>query len=98
MGRNSLAGSTKGQSKSAKYFRDNPEARKKKDAYNTLYHSTVARKKYRADLGKLNSKMGKKGDGLDVAHTSKTKAKLQSASKNRSNKKTFIFGKRASKK
>ena len=41
--RNSLAGSRKGKSKSAKYYQDNPDAKKKKDAYNTEYHSTPAR-------------------------------------------------------
>jgi hypothetical protein len=98
MPRNSLAGKKLGTSKSAKYFQNNKAARDAKKKYDTIYHATPARRKYRADLGKLNSKMGKKGDGLDVAHSSKTKAKLQSASKNRANKKTFIFGKRASKK
>jgi hypothetical protein len=96
--RNSLAGTKTGKSKSAKYFQTHPESRKKKDAYNTLYHSTLARKKYRADLGKLNSKIGKKGDGLDVGHTSKTKAKLQSPNSNRGNKRKFIFGAKSKKK
>ena len=37
-------------SKSTAYYRANPEAKAKKDAYNTKYHATPERKKYRADL------------------------------------------------
>jgi hypothetical protein len=42
--RNTLAGTTRGKSRSAKYFQSNPEAKAKKDAYNTTYHSTPERK------------------------------------------------------
>jgi len=45
--KNTLAGTKTGKSESAKYFQDNPEARKKKDAYNKAYHATPERKKYR---------------------------------------------------
>ena len=34
-------------SKSAEYYRSNPEARKKKMLYDRKYHSTPARKAYR---------------------------------------------------
>lgn len=91
--RNSLAGSRKGDSKSAKYYQDNPEAKKKKDAYNTEYHSTTERKKYRAALQALNRENGTHGnkDGMDVAHVSKTKTKSQSQSENRADKKRKFF-------
>jgi hypothetical protein len=69
--RNGLAGSTAGKSKSAKYFQTHPEARAKKDAYNTEYHSTSERKTYRAGLNKANKDRGTYGnkDGKDLSHT-----------------------------
>ena len=39
MARNKLAGKGKGKSRSAKYYAANPEARKKKQAYDKKYHS-----------------------------------------------------------
>ena len=39
MARNGLAGTKTGKSKTAKYYQANPEARKKKDAYNKKYNS-----------------------------------------------------------
>jgi hypothetical protein len=68
--RNSLAGTKRGTSKSAKYFQENPEARAKKDAYNTEYHKTSERKKYRAGLNKANRNSGTygNGDGKDMSH------------------------------
>ena len=72
-------------SKSAKYFRENPEARDKKNAYNKEYHSSDERKKYRAFLNKVNRRMGTygNGDGLDFDHSER---KMISASKNRAKK------------
>ena len=72
-------------SKSAKYFRDNPEARKKKNAYNTAYHSTPERKKYRVKLNKANRDAGTygNGDGKDMSHTKSGKMVKESASTNR---------------
>jgi hypothetical protein len=69
--RNGLAGSTAGKSKSAKYFQTHPEARAKKDAYNTEYHSSSERKSYRAELNKANKAKGTygNGDGKDLSHT-----------------------------
>jgi hypothetical protein len=91
--RNSLAGSRTGKSKSAKYYQENPESKKKKDAYNTEYHSTPARKKYRAALQALNRDKGTHGnkDGMDEAHVSKKKTKKQSQSRNRADKKRQFF-------
>jgi hypothetical protein len=68
--RNTLAGTKKGKSKSAKYFQNNPEAKAKKDAYNTEYHSSPERKKYRVKLNKANRSAGTYGnkDGKDMSH------------------------------
>jgi hypothetical protein len=91
--RNKLAGTKKGKSESAKYYHDHPEARKKKIAYDTKYHSTEDRKEYRADLQRINREKGThgNGDGKDVAHKSKTKTRMQSQSKNRADKKRSFF-------
>ena len=74
------------KSESAKYFAKNPEARKKKNAYNKAYHSTPERKKYRADLNKANRKAGTYGNGdkVDKSHTKSGKIVNESQSKNRS--------------
>jgi hypothetical protein len=68
--RNTLAGTTRGKSKSAKYFQTHPEAKAKKDDYNTDYHKSEERKKYRVKLNKANRKAGTYGnkDGKDMSH------------------------------
>lgn len=83
----------KGTSRTAKYYQSHPEARKRKVKYDTEYHSTPARRKYRAILVALNREKGTygNGDGKDVSHTSKTKTKLEDQSKNRANKKRNFF-------
>ena len=75
--------SCSGKSKSARYYQENPDSREKKKAYDTKYHSTPERIKYRTELGKKNREMGKKGDGKDVSHTKNGGFVLESASKNR---------------
>lgn len=72
-------------SKSAKYFRNNPEARKKKNEYNKEYHSTPERKKYRVRLNKANRQAGTygNGDGKDMSHTKSGRLVKESASANR---------------
>lgn len=91
--RNSLAGSKKGKSRTARFYQNNPEARKKRDEYNKEYHSTPARRKYRAILQAINREKGTHGnkDGMDESHISKTKTKKQSQSKNRGDKKRQFF-------
>ena len=68
--RNTLAGTKRGKSDSARYFQNNPEARANKNAYNTEYHSSTSRKKYRAKLNKANRSAGTYGnkDGKDMSH------------------------------
>lgn len=71
-------------SKSAEYYRKNPEARRKKKAYDTKYHSTPERRKYRAELARERRKRGIMGKGgKDVSHTKGGGTKLESRSKNR---------------
>ena len=71
-------------SKSAEYYRKNPKARAKKKAYDTKYHSTPERKKYRADLARERRRRGIMGKGgKDVSHTQGGGYKLESRSKNR---------------
>lgn len=91
--RNKLAGTKKGKSRTARFYQENPEARKKRDEYNKEYHSTSARKKYRAVLQAINRENGTHAnhDGKDVAHTSKTKTISQAQSKNRGDKKRQFF-------
>ena len=68
--RNSLAGSTKGTSKSARYFQTHPEARKKKNAKNTVRQASKISKTYRAKLNKAN-RDNPNSKGQDKSHTKK---------------------------
>jgi hypothetical protein len=74
-------------SKSAKYYASNPEARKKKAAYDTAYHKKPKAKKYRAELNKERRERGIYGKGGgDLAHSADGKTLTRmSASKNRAN-------------
>jgi hypothetical protein len=83
--KNTLAGSKEGNSKSAKYFQENPEARKKKNEYNKTYHATPERKKYRVRLNKENRAAGTYGnkDGKDMSHTKSGSLVKESQSTNR---------------
>jgi hypothetical protein len=83
--RNTLAGSKAGKSESAKYFQNNSEARKKKNEYNTEYHATPERKKYRAGLNKANKDAGTYGnlDHKDRSHTKSGKLVSEKQSSNR---------------
>ena len=70
--------------KSAQYYRDNPEARKKKAEYDTKFHSTPARRKYRTELGKERRERGIDGKGgKDVSHTRNGGTTLENPSANR---------------
>ena len=102
MARNKLAGTKRGKSKSARYYQNNPEARKKRDRYNKEYHSTKERKDYRAVLQAINREKGThgNGDGEDEAHQSSksTDTKKQKQSRNRADKLRQYFGKKKKKK
>lgn len=72
-------------SRSAKYYQDNPEARKKKGQYDKKYHSSIARRLYRAFLNRKNREAGTygNGDGKDYDHD---EARMISERRNRSKK------------
>ena len=68
----------------AKYYRENPEARAKKAKYDTAYHSTPERKEYRRKLAKARRKAGVMGKGgKDMSHTKSGKLVREDASTNR---------------
>ena len=77
----------KNPKRSAQYYRDNPEARKKKAEYDTKYHDTPARRKYRAELAQERRERGIMGKGgKDVSHKKDGSTTLESPSKNRARK------------
>jgi hypothetical protein len=83
--------------RTAKYYRDHPEARKKKNAYQKKYNKRPEQIKKRAELVKLNRKMGTYGNGdkKDVSHKSNGKVSLRAQSKNRGDKDDTKGDKRA---
>lgn len=70
-------------SRTARFYRRNKASRDKKKAYDTEYHSTPERKKYRARLNRARRKRGLKGDSRDLSHTSDGKLVLESRKRNR---------------
>lgn len=72
-------------SRSARYYRSNPKAREVKKEYDTKYHKSSSRRKYRSELNKENRRRGTygNGDGKDVSHTKQGTTVLESQSKNR---------------
>lgn len=71
-------------SRTAEYYKKNPEARKKKAAYDKKYHSSPSRRKYRRELAQERRKRGIMGKGgKDVSHTKSGGYTLESRSKNR---------------
>lgn len=72
------------RSKTATYYKNNPKARQRKAAYDTKYHDTPARRKYRAKLARARREKGVMGKGgKDVSHTKSGKLVLESRSANR---------------
>ena len=66
----------------AAYYRKNPKARAKKKAYDTKYHKSAKRRKYRADLQKERRRRGIVGKGgKDVSHKKGGGYTLESPSK-----------------
>ena len=74
-----------GTSSSAKYYRKNPKARAKKKRYDSEYHKSGGRVKYRTKLNKENRKRGTygNGDGKDLSHTKTGKLVQENQSTNR---------------
>ena len=74
-------------SKTSKYYKKNPKARKRRLRQQARYNKTKRGLSIRVNANKLNRKLGTYGnrDGLDAAQYkgSKTKGRLQKASINR---------------
>ena len=74
--------------RTAKYYRDNPEARKKHRAYQKKYNKKKSSIKQRVADNRENRRFGTYGnyDGLDVSRRKGGKYVLESAKKNRGSK------------
>lgn len=70
-------------SKSAIFYRNNKESRDKKKAYDTEYHSTDKRKKYRAKLNRERRRRHLKGNDKDLSHQKDGSLVLEDKSTNR---------------
>ena len=72
-------------SKTSTYYKNNPEARRKRNKQQARYNKTERGLKIRVAANKLNRKLGTygNGDGKDASHTGPNKGKLESPSKNR---------------
>jgi len=83
--KNKLAGTKKGNSRSAKFYHENREAAKKKADYDKKYHATEERKQYRAELNKANRSAGTygNGDNKDASHTKRGGLVREAQSRNR---------------
>lgn len=75
-------------SRSAKYYRDNPEARKKKNRYQKEFNKRRDQIRKRVELNQENRDRGTygNGDGMDVSHTANGEIILRPQSKNRGDK------------
>ncbi len=73
-----------GLSKSARYYRNNKKARDKKDSYNSEYHSSPERKKYRAELNRERRRRKLRGNPKDLSHVKSGGLVLEDRHKNRS--------------
>ena len=70
--------------KTAQYYAKNPKAREAKKNYDTAYHKSAKRRKYRADLQKERRRRGIVGKGgKDVSHKKGGGYTLETPSKNR---------------
>jgi len=69
----------------SKYYKDNPEARKRRQKQQAKYNKTNNGLKIRTAANKLNRKLGTygNGDGMDASHTGPNKGKLENKSANR---------------
>lgn len=74
-------------SRTAEYYKKNPEARKKKAAYDKKYNKKPSSLRKRVECNRKNRQAGTygNGDGMDWAHT-KNGFKSKKASDNRGSK------------
>jgi hypothetical protein len=72
-------------SRTSNYYKQNPEARKRRLKQQAEYNKTAEGMKIRTNANKLNRRLGTygNGDGMDASHTSATKGKLESPKANR---------------
>jgi hypothetical protein len=74
----------KSPKRSAKYYRENADARRKKAAYDTKYQSSPAEKKAKRERAKFRRDKGVMGKGgKDASHTKSGRMVLENSSKNR---------------
>jgi hypothetical protein len=70
--------------RSAKYYRSNPEARRKKAATDKKVNARPEQREKRAELSKERRRRGIMGrGGKDLSHTKDGRLELEDASKNR---------------
>lgn len=69
----------------SEYYKDNPEARERRQKQQAKYNKTNNGLKIRTAANKLNRKLGTygNGDGMDASHTGPDKGKLENKSANR---------------
>jgi hypothetical protein len=74
--------------RTAKYYRDNPEAREKHRDYQEKYNKKKSSIRQRVADNRENRRLGTYGnyDGLDVSHKGKGRYVLESEKKNRGSK------------
>jgi len=72
-------------STTSNYYKQNPEARKRRLKQQAKYNKTIKGMKIRTNANKLNRKLGTygNGDGKDASHTGPGKGKLESPKANR---------------
>jgi len=72
-------------SRTSKFYKENPEARKKRNDYQKKYNRKDMQIRKRVELNKINRKAGTygNGDGLDVSHKKSGGTEMESQSKNR---------------
>ena len=79
----------KNPKKSAKYYRSNPEARRKKSAYDTKFGKQPAQRKKRSELGTARRRAKARGvnlAGKDMSHGKDGSLRPESTSRNRARK------------
>jgi hypothetical protein len=74
-----------GKSKTARYYAENTEARKKRLEYQKEYNKSKKEKDKRVELNKANRKVGTygNGDNMDMSHTKEGKIVKEYFKKNR---------------
>lgn len=86
--------------KTAKYYKENPEAYKKKLAYDKKHNAKPSNVKKRVELNKYNREAqaegrARKGDGKDASHKGGKIVGFEKASKNRASKSNSAGDRRA---